>query len=467
MYDQGRRRQCCILAALALGTALFLPVSADARSFSLADAIDTALAANTGLRITHEGERTADAALRQARGKNGVSVSASDSLHMSKTEHEREQVSNGVNFSARLPLYTGGANAAGIESGEIGVRAARAATERAREELKYEVISAYWDVAEAIKKIEVQSDTVDQYEAHLQNVTALYDAGAQARIDVLRSSVELSNARQDLIRAENNYEVHVAALRNLLGIDRSEPVQLTTEVSYQPFETSVQDCISYACRNRLDLEALRQTLQQRELAVAIARAGKKPTVHLTVGTDFNSRFRPHSDTGTDLSASVGVNWTIFDSGVTRAQIETAEAERDIALLNVKKSEETIDLELRKAYLNMREAEERFTVTGEAVKQAREDYYIANERYRAGEGILLDILDAQTALTTAQTNEINARYDYARYRAQVENLMGMALTERERTAAAALPFVTQEERDAAQAAYIEAGSVAAAQEEAKG
>ena len=71
MYDQRYRlRRRRMFAALALSTALFLPVSADAMSLTLEEAIDTALAANTGLRITYEGERTADAALRQARGKN-------------------------------------------------------------------------------------------------------------------------------------------------------------------------------------------------------------------------------------------------------------------------------------------------------------------------------------------------------------------------------------------------------------
>ena len=128
---------------------------------------------------------------------------------------------------------------------------------------------------------------------------------------------------------------------------------------------------------------------------------------------------------------------------------------------MQKAEETIDLNLRKAYLNMREAEKRFTSTEDAVAQAREDYYIASERYRAGEGILLDIIDAQTALASAETNAISARYDYARCRAQVENLMGEELTESEHTAAAGLPAVTREERAAAQAAYIEGGTDAAA------
>ncbi|MFC2729327.1 MAG: TolC family protein [Centipeda sp. (in: firmicutes)] len=459
MYHKGRKRRA--FAALALSTALFLPLQADAMSLTLAEAIQTALAANTGLRVTQAGEQSADAALKQARGRNSIAAEASDTLRTSKTRDEDAQASNTLALSARLPLYSGGANEANIAASELGVRAARLTTERAREDLKYEVTAAYWDAVEAGKKIEVQRDTVNKYDAHLKNVTALYEAGAQAKIDVLRSSVELSNARQELTRAENTYAVSLAALRNLLNISRTEPLTLTSEVAYQPFETSVENCISYANRSRLDLAEERMKVQQKELAVESARAGKKPTVSLTLGTGLTSQFRPRHDTSADVSASVGVSWNIFDSGVTRAAIEAAEAERDIALLTLKKTEETIDLNLRKAYLNMREAEQRFTSTGDAVRQAREDYHIANERYRAGEGILLDIIDAQTALSAAETNAISARYDYARCRAQVENIMGTELTDSERAAAEGLPAVTAEERASAKAAYTESGTDAAA------
>ena len=459
MYHKGRKRRA--FAALALSTAFFLPLHADAMSLTLAEAIQTALAANTGLRVTQTGERSADAILKQVRGKNSIAAEVSDTLRTSKTKDEDAQTSNSLSVSARLPLYSGGANEANIAAGELGARAARLTTERAREDLKYEVTAAYWDAVEASKKIEVQRDTVNKYDAHLKNVMALYEAGAQAKIDVLRSSVELSNARQELTRAENAYAVNLAALRNLLNISRTEPLTLTSEVAYQPFETTMENCILYANRSRLDLAEERMKVQQKELAVESARAGKKPTVSLTLGTGLSSQFQPRHDTNTDVSASVGVSWNIFDSGVTRAAIEAAEAERDIALLTLKKAEESIDLNLRKAYLNMREAEQRFTATGDAVRQAREDAHIANERYRAGEGILLDIIDAQTALSAAETNAISARYDYARYRAQVENIMGTELTNSERAAAERLPAVTAEERAAAQAAYIEGGTNAAA------
>ena len=84
--------------------------------------------------------------------------------------------------------------------------------------------------------------------------------------------------------------------------------------------------------------------------------------------------------------------------------------------------------------SVREAEKRLGSTSDAVGQAEEDYYIAKEKYRAGEGLMLDIIDAQLALSTAKMNHISAQYDYARYKAEVENAMGLGLTESEQAAA---------------------------------
>ena len=109
-------------------------------------------------------------------------------------------------------------------------------------------------------------------------------------------------------------------------------------------------------------------------------------------------------------------------------MDTAKTARDVAQLTLQKDKEDVDLAVRQAYYNMREAEKRFVSTQDAVKQAQEDYYIAREKYRAGEGLMLDIIDAQLALSTAQLNFISAQYDYVRYKATVENAMGLSIGE---------------------------------------
>ena len=421
---------------------------AEARDLSLADAIAEALAANTNLRVTAQGEKTAEAELRAAKGQNGWSASTSASGSMSKQKDEDRSTSGSLGLTFNLPLYTGGKNEANIRSSVLGVDIAGLTTERAREELKYDVIKAYFDALEARHTIDVDQDSVDYYAANLENVTQLYEAGSKARIDQLRASVELSDARQTLIKAQNAYEVDLATLRNLLNIDRTEPLNLTDDFVYDTFDISLDDSIAYALRSRKDLLADAYTLQQKEEAVKIAEAAKKPSVSLSAGPSVSQSFEPESRNSYDMKAGVSASWNVFDSGVTNAQIDEAKANRDTAQLNLQKAQEDADLAVRTAYYNMREAEHRLDSTEDAVGQAEQDAYIAREKYRVGEGILLDVIDARKALSTAKLNHISAQYDYVRYKAQVVNEMGIGLTDEERAAAAkiadsATPLVTAE------------------------
>lgn len=422
---------------LAWGTllvSLSLAGTGEAAELSLQQAVEMALAQNTGLRITQKGEETARAALRNARGQNSISVSASDNWSISKREYQDRNHGNNVSLTGSLPVYSGGKNQANIESGELGVDTAVLTTERGREDLKLQVIKAYYDALEARQTIAVRQESVDNYQAHLTNVSQLYSAGSKARVDVLRSSVELSDARQSLIKAQNAYEVNLAALRNLINMDREEPLTLTSDFSFEAFGVGMSDAIAYAYENRKDLLVDAYKVRQEELSVKMAKAGFLPTVNLTLGTGRSDDFDPSSEHYHSITAGVGVNWNIFDSGVTQSQVDKATTAWDVAKLTLKKDQETVDLELRQAYYNMREAEKRFQSTSEAVNQAEEDYYIASEKYRAGEGLMLDIIDAQLALSTAKLNYISAQYDYARYKAEVENKMGLSLTEEERAAA---------------------------------
>ena len=431
-------------ALLAVAVCLALSaVPAEARDLSLADAIAEALAANTGLRVTAQGEKTAEAELREAKGQNGWSASTSASASTTKQQDEDRTSGGDVGLTFNLPLYTGGKNQANIRSSELGIDVASLTTERARETLKYDVIKAYFDALEARHTIDVDQDSVNYYDANLTNVSQLYSAGSKARIDVLRASVELSDARQTLIKAQNNYEVDLATLRNLLNIDRAEPLNLTDDFVYDTFDIDLASCVDYAVRNRKDILADQYTLQQKEEAVKVAEAGWKPTVNFSAGPTLSQTFEPSSrnDGSYSLKAGVSANWDIFDSGVTRAQVDKAKTERDTAELQLQKAQEDADLSVRTAYYNMREAEHRLDSTQDAIGQAEQDAYIAREKYRAGEGIMLDVIDAQTALSKARLNHISAQYDYVRYKAQVIDEMGVGLTDAERTAAAKLAGLT--------------------------
>lgn len=409
---------------------LLLAGGTEAASLSIEEAVALALTQNTALQIKAKGEDTARADLKSARGKNSFALSASGGFTASHSDSGDHTRTGTASLSASLPLYTGGANEANIKSGEMGLEAARLATERERENLRYHVVKAYYDVLEAQRRVAIDQASVDKYQAHLTNVELLYQAGSKARLDVLRSSVELANARQALIKAQNEYEVRLIALKNLLRLSPKEPLTLTEDFSYQPFYSPMEACVAYAVEHRKDILIDRYALRQRELAVDAARAGYLPQVSLSASASDERVFHPRSLESHNYAAGVRVSWHVFDGGVTAAAVDKAKTALEVAALTLQRDTEDIDQAVRQAYYGMREAEKRLASTRAAVGEAREDYAITMEKYRVGQGILLDVIDAQVALSTAELNFASAQYDYARNRAMVENAVGLALGDSE-------------------------------------
>ena len=427
-------------------------------SLSIDEAVQMALQQNTAVRITALGEDTAAAALRQAKGSKGFTVTANTSFSRSDKNNEGQVNSNSNGVTASLPIYSGGKNEANIDSSELGVKIARLNTDRQKENIKLNVVQAYYDVLQAQKQVQVDQSSVDNYQAHLTNVQQLFSAGSKARIDVLRSSVELSNARQTLIKQQNTYEVDLSKLRNILNMDPNEPLTLTQDFAYEAFPQELDSCVSYARQNRKDLQADTYTLGQKELAIKAAKGDLLPSVNLSVGASWEKQGLPSSDNHS-YTAGVTASWDLFDSGITKAKISTAQTALEVAKLTLEQDQNSVDLAVRQAYYNMREAEKRFNSTQDAVTQAKEDYFIASEKYKAGEGLMLDIIDAQLALSTAELNYISAQYDYARYKAAVENAMGMSTASAVATAAkpAAAEAAAGQQAQAESAAAIEAAA----------
>ena len=156
----------------------------------------------------------------------------------------------------------------------------------------------------------------------------------------------------------------------------------------------------------------------------MAQAGQLPQVALAASDYSDDKKAFGNDLGDKWSVGVTANWNLFDSNVTKAQIRQAEAANRKAKETASQKKDGIQLEVRQAYLTMIAAEKNIQTTKVAVDQAQEDYKIAQVRYSAGVGTNIDVIDAQVALTSAQTNYIQSLYDYNTSKASLDRAMGI-------------------------------------------
>jgi outer membrane protein TolC len=329
------------------------------------------------------------------------------------------------------------------EGGRIvsSVRTARLIKEQAV--LNYQTVVAdavleiqiiYDNVLLAEQQIKVQEASVELRTRELADTSRRFEAGTVPRFNVLRSEVELANARPALIRTRNRFRIAKNNLANLLGFNipvgtiEDIPLQLTGRLQAEPYEIELPRSIELALQRRTELGSLKKALALRKEDITHARAGYKPSLQAFAGYDAHSSlFTP------DLTrevhgwiTGVQLSWELFDGGLTMGRMKETTALYERTAVELEDMGRRIELEVRTAYSNFIESRELLESQKKVVEQAEEAVRLARARNETGTGTQLDELSAQTSLTEALTTQNLALHDYSVTKARLERATGAGL-----------------------------------------
>ncbi|WP_294157933.1 TolC family protein [uncultured Selenomonas sp.] len=309
-------------------------------------------------------------------------------------------------------------------SAGYGLNAADLTLENTKQAVKLTTTQAYYQLLEYRNLIEVSQEAVDTLQEHLNNVNAQYRVGTVAKSDVLASEVQLADAQQSLVNAQNNYDVAMATLNNIIGLPSDTLLNVKDSLQYTPYDLDLDDCTVYALDNRPDGIVADYEVEQAKESVEIAKAGYRPDVNAALSKTISGDNEFDNDRGDQWTAGFSASWNIFDNGVTHSGIETAKASLRAKEEAAAASKEQIQLDVRQQYLSLLAAEKNIHTTSKAVEQAEEDYKIAQVRYSAGVDTNLSVMDAQEKLTSARTNYYTALYNYNTSKAALDKAMGI-------------------------------------------
>lgn len=440
MFSYKKAKNVLALTA-ALSVLCSQSVFAATLELDLEETIQRALLTNPSVKIAEYNRKAAKADYSAAKGARGISISLShDSGRGVYADYAMRSVNGGTkiltkgignshsnSITASLPIFTGGELQGQIGQAKANYRSMLSAEEQAYNEMKETATTGYFNMLNATNMKALRQESVDRLQAHLDNVIAQYNVGIVARADVLRSEVELANAKQDYITASNEYDVAEATLNNIIGTPLGTTLLLKDRLQYEPYENDMAYCLAYSEQHRPELKQAEYAIDSAEAALVVARSGHMPKVYANASNNWggNGSDWPGDD---DENWSVGVtaSMNVFDSGVTWSKIHAAQENLAKAKESQRQIKDNVELEVRTDYLNLREAEKRITTTQVAVASAEEDYHIAVVRYQAGVGTNIDVMDAQEALTQAKTNYYQALYNYNTSKAALNTSMGVGV-----------------------------------------
>ena len=291
-------------------------------------------------------------------------------------------------------------------------------TELQRQLVTQTVKEAFTNINFAQRLIRVNEQALQRADLNLRSARGFFEVGTRPKSDVTRAEVDVANARVDVIRARNAERLARVALATAMGLPATTPLQIEDNLIYQPVTLDPAKLLDEALRQRPES---RQARLQADAADGRLRRAFRDFFPDVQGDAFYGAQQTNFNEVWELRLSL--NWSIFDGGNRIARYREAKSNLDAAQARVKSTELDVSREVEQAQNNVIEAQERIQAAQVAVTSAQENFRLAQGRFDAGVGTILELTDAQLALTLAQNTEAQALADYRIALARLDRATG--------------------------------------------
>ena len=309
----------------------------------------------------------------------------------------------------RLPVFDQKQSGVRINQAHIGQQQADSQRESVEQQIRFDVLRAYYGVLVAQARKEVADEAVKAAAADVKRTGDLVDAGLVVQSDQLSAEVQLAEFRQQQIQAEGDLVTAQAALNTALGIAIDTPQKVAGQLAEKSFSSGSQtELIKLALDRRPDLARAGLALKSSKEGTHGARAEYLP--RLDVFGTYGVSGQNLATGSADYAVGATVTFNLFDAG-RGARLNQARAAENIAAAEAESLSNQIRFEVVRAYQQYVSARERVTVTARAVDQAKESLRIVQDRYREGLTTITEVLRAETAYVRARMSLLAARYDH--------------------------------------------------------
>ena len=330
-------------------------------------------------------------------------------------------------------LYDFGARSANLENAQQLLTALQATENSVVQTVFLAAVQAFYQTQASRAAFAAAEISERAALASFAAAKARYLAGTATPADKFSAQTAYSQATLNRITAQGSYQNSRGNLASALGQDANAGLQLVedknalTAAGKLPdethlFERDVTALIEQARKNRPDLQAAAAQLKAAEASIDAARAAGMPTISLTANDSFQSvggaPFAQNAGIG------IALNVPIFSGFAPTYRIRAAEAAAESKKALMQQLHLQVALDVWTAYQNLLTATQTLRATQDLLQSASQSENVATGRYKAGMGIMVDVLNAQTALASARLQFIQARFNWNIGRAALAQAVGV-------------------------------------------
>jgi outer membrane protein len=417
-----------------LGTLLAAPAAAQ-QEVTLQEAVRRSLDVQPAMVQARGDQRNAGASSRSAFGaflptlSTGASAARSNVGRIDPTTGQPvgAEYSYTGSLNASLELFDGFRRFANLRAANATGDAAAAGAVNQRFQVTLATKQIFYNALATEDLVRVAESQVRRAQQQLQISVEKLHAGSATRSDSLRSTVDYGNARIVLLQAQANLATAEANLGRQIGVDALVRAIPDTVLPAVP---DTADLRRAALESAPAVEQAQSQASAARAQVWSTRSQYWPSLTVSysnnrqgVGSPSFPLFSNYPET---FSWRFGLSWTLFNGFTREANQVAASVNRDIAEARAADTRRQVNALITQELAALSTAVEQINIARDNLAAATEDLRVQNERYRVGAATILDLLTSQAALTQAEVNVVQTRFNYLIARAQVEAVLGRTL-----------------------------------------
>lgn len=405
---------------------------AQTRTISLEEAVGLGLQNSKQLKLAQHKideanaqlEQAKDASLPSAKASVGYShalmlsqsfyLPSSDDSDPKKLQLPFDNSLYQATLSINQPIFAGNQYKYARQSADLLVQVSRLNAETDKDEIAYNIISAYINYYKLKQNQKILAQNLDDVEHKLTEIKQFESQGLATKNDVLRFELEKSNMKLSAIELENNRRIVNYNLNILLGLSDSTVIE-EQDVSYKlDLNDSFQSYLSQALKDRKEMASLQYEGRLSDININKVKDEKLPTVGVGGNLYYiNPTKSIIPKSGAYLAPFVvglNVGWDISSLYKNKNKLSEAKIQKQEVTERTGIIADQIKSEVNKSYITYKQALEKISVLQDAISQAAENERITESKFQNNLATTTDRIDAQTLLYQARINLELAKSD---------------------------------------------------------
>lgn len=411
-----------------------IPSGIYAKQWTLKECINYALENNISLQKTQIKKASANEDYLQSKAALLPSLSASSNQNVSytpwvtsgisgegftKSSVDKVYYNGSYSVMGNYVIWNGNKNRNQVKLNKLTYEAAALDSATQAQNLQEQIATLYIQICYSTEAIKVNQES---YKSSLENENRgkeFFKIGKMSQADLAQLTAQRAQDEYNIVAAESNVKNYKRQLKELLQITNDEAFDIvipsTTDSQALASIPALNSVYASALDNRPEIKSYQNMIDQSNLNIDIAKAGKMPTISANAGVSTSSTSMNKTGWGTqikqnfNLGGGVSISIPIYDNRATKTAINKANLQKQSSMLDLKNEQTKLYSTIENYWLQANTNQSQFKSAKVSTESAKTSFELLNEQFKLGLKNIVELRTGKDNLLKAQQNELQAKY----------------------------------------------------------